>query len=264
MWPEEDVEIKRDVSKENGEELFCFGFAPPRPESMPPEESRGNLAQRESLSLALLLERPSAFDPCFLLFKFLSLPIQLLLHLSVSCVQLFFALLELALLLRDLLLEDHLHLQLHLLEFRFVERALLLLLDGRVDLLEDTRILLHAHGREFLGPVVFVQEVVGVLLELFHVRADKHLSKLDKITVFLVVNLDDTPWITAPTNFATISSSHLGVGTDDSEGNLRHNLIVLCNSLLIIKLISGTFEYLDFVVMDVCENLYSVSTVLYL
>ena len=39
VWPEEDVEIKRDVLNENGEELFCFGFAPPRPESMPPEES---------------------------------------------------------------------------------------------------------------------------------------------------------------------------------------------------------------------------------
>ena len=91
-------------------------------------------------------------------------------------VQLLFALSKLALLLRHLLLEHHLHLHLHLLELGLVQRALLLLLDSRVDLLEHAGVLLDAHLCKFLGTVVLVQSIVGVLLELFHVRADEHLS----------------------------------------------------------------------------------------
>ena len=57
-----------------------------------------------------------------------------------------------------------------------VQCALLFLLDRRVDLLEHTRILGDTHLDELVGAVVLVEEVVGVLLEFFHVCANAHLS----------------------------------------------------------------------------------------
>lgn len=74
----------------------------------------GHLSQGETLALALLLQWTSALDALLLLLKFGALALELLLHFSVSGVELLFGLLELALLLRNLLLEDHLHLGLHL------------------------------------------------------------------------------------------------------------------------------------------------------
>lgn len=88
---------------------------------------------------------PAALDAVLLLLELLALAVELLLHLAVTGVELLFALLELALLLRHLLLEDHLHLELHLGEFLLVQAALLFLLDGRVDLLEDARVLGNTH-----------------------------------------------------------------------------------------------------------------------
>ena len=134
-------------------------------------------AEREAALLAtLLLDRPAALDPVLLLFEFCPLSVELFLHLAVSGVQLFFALLELGLFLLDLLLEDHLHLELHLGQLLLVQRSFLFLLDGWVDLLEHTRILGHTHGGKLVGSVVLVEEVVGVLLQLFHVSSDEHLS----------------------------------------------------------------------------------------
>ena len=85
-----------------------------------------------------------------------------------------------------------------------MQSALLFLLDGRVDLLEHAWVLSNTHLGELVGAVVLVQEVVGVLLELFHVCADQHLAQLDKVAVLLVVDLDDTPWVATATDLAAI------------------------------------------------------------
>lgn len=42
------------------------------------------LAKGKALSLSLLLDRPSAFETALLLFQFLALSVQLILHLAVS------------------------------------------------------------------------------------------------------------------------------------------------------------------------------------
>lgn len=173
-----------------------------------------------------------------------------------------FALFELAFFFRDLLLEDHLHFGFHLGQLLLVQSALLLLLDGRVDLLEDAGVLGNTHQGELVGPVVLVQEVVGVLLELLHVGADQHLAQLDKVAVLLVVDLDDTPGVATATDATTVSSGHLGVGTNNGEGNLGHDLLVLSNGLLIVKLVSGAFEDLEGVLFDIGKDLEeSVSTI---
>ncbi|KAI3475748.1 hypothetical protein L1887_62826 [Cichorium endivia] len=217
----------------------------------------GALASEGEAALLLggRVDGPAALDAGLLLLELLALAVELLLHLAVAGVELLLALLQLALLLRHLLLEDHLHLELHLGQLLLVQRALLLLLDGRVDLLEDAGVLRDAHGGELVGAVVLVQEVVGVLLELLHVRADEHLAQLDEVAVLLVVDLDDAPGVAAAADLATFGGGDLGVGADDSEGNLGHDLGVLGNGLLVVELVAGALENLDVVVLNVAEDL---------
>lgn len=172
-----------------------------------------------------------------------------------SGIEFVFALFELAFFFGDLLLEDHLHFGFHLGQLLLVQGTLLLLLDGRVDLLEDAGVLGNTHKGELLGPVVLVQEVVRVLLEFFHVGTDQHLAQLDKVTVLLVVDLDDTPGVATATDTTTVSSGDLGVGTNNSKGNLGHDLLVLSNGLLVVKLVAGAFEDLEGVLFDIGKDL---------
>lgn len=172
-----------------------------------------------------------------------------------SGVQFVFALFELAFLFGNLLLEDHLHFGFHLGELLFVEGTLLLLLDSGVDLLEHAGVLSNTHLGELVGAVVLVQEVVGVLLELLHVGTDQHLAQLDKVTVLLIVDLNGTPGVATATNLTAVGSSDLRVGTNNSEGNLGHDLIVLSNSLLVVELVTGSLEDMDRVVLDIGSDL---------
>jgi class 3 adenylate cyclase len=89
------------------------------------------------------------------------------------------------------------------------------------------------------------------------VGADQHLAKLDEVAVLLVVDFDDAPRIATATDLAAIRCADLVGSTNDSERNLGHDLIVLCNGLLIIELVPGTLEDLDLVELDVCKNLHS-------
>jgi hypothetical protein len=85
------------------------------------------------------------------------------------------------------------------------------------------------------------------------------LTQLNKVAVLLVVNFNDTPWVTTAADFASIGSGDLGVSTDDSERHLGHDLLVLGNGLFVIKLVAGSFEYLDGVVLNVGKDLSNVS-----
>jgi hypothetical protein len=87
------------------------------------------------------------------------------------------------------------------------------------------------------------------------VGADQHLAQLDKVAVLLIVDFDDTPGVATATDAATISSSYLRVGTDNGEGNLGHDLLVLGNGLLIVELVAGTLENLDRVLFDIGKDL---------
>lgn len=218
-------------------------------------ELRGILTQRELVTLSLLFQRTSALDPRLLLLKLHALALKLLLHLAMAGVQLLFTLLQLALLLSNLLLEDHLHLSLHLGKLLFVQAALLLLFDSWVDLLEHTWILSDTHSGELLGTVILVESVVGVLFELLHVCADKHLAKLDEVAVLLVVNLDDTPRVTTSADLAAIGAGDLGSCTDNGEWNLGQDLVVLSDGFVIIKLVTWTLEDLDVVELDIGKDL---------
>ena len=218
-------------------------------------ELRGILTQRELVTLSLLFQRTSALDSRLLLLKLHALALELLLHLAMAGVQLLFTLLQLALLLSNLLLEYHLHLSFHLGKLLLVQAALLLLFDSWVDLLEHTWILSNTHSGELLGTVVLVESVVGVLLELLHVCADKHLAKLDEVAVLLVVNLDDTPRVTTSADLAAIGAGDLGSGTDNSEWNLGQYFVVFGNGLVIIKLVTWPLKDLDVVEFDICKDL---------
>jgi hypothetical protein len=87
------------------------------------------------------------------------------------------------------------------------------------------------------------------------VGSDEHLAQLDEIAVLLVVDLNETPGVFASTDLAAIGAGDLRVGSDNSEGNLRHDLVVLRDGLVVVKLVAGTLEDLDVVVLDICKDL---------
>lgn len=98
-----------------------------------------------------------------------------------------------------------------------------------------------------------------MLLELLHVGADEHLAELDEVAVLLVIDLDDTPGVGTSTDLAAVGAGDLVGGTNNGEGDLGHDLIVLGDSLLVIELVSGTLEDLDAMVLDVGKDLEVVS-----
>jgi hypothetical protein len=81
------------------------------------------------------------------------------------------------------------------------------------------------------------------------------LTQLDKITVFLIVDLDGTPWVTTAADLAAISGGYLRVCTNHGKWNLRHDLLVLGNGFFVIKFVTGSLEDLDGVVLDIGKNL---------
>lgn len=94
-----------------------------------------------------------------------------------------------------------------------------------------------------------------MLLELFHVSSDQHLSEFDKVAVFLVVDLDHTPWVTTTANLATFRGLNLGVSTNDREWDLGHDFVVLGDCLLVIELVTWALKNVDVVVVDIRQDL---------
>lgn len=90
--------------------------------------------------------------------------------------------------------------------------------------------------------------------QLFHVCPDQHLSQLDKVAVVLVIDLDDTPRICSSTDAPAISSVNLLVATDDSEGDLAGDLLILRNRLLIVIVVYRCLEDADLVVGNVAQD----------
>ena len=88
-----------------------------------------------------------------------------------------------------------------------------------LDLLEDTRVLCHTHAEEFLCSPVLVQNIIGILPKFLHVRSYKHLAKLDKVTMLLVIDLDDTPWVRPPANVTAVWCHDDLIRTDHGKRN---------------------------------------------
>jgi len=87
------------------------------------------------------------------------------------------------------------------------------------------------------------------------VCANKHLAQLDEVAVLLVVDLNDTPGVATAADLAAFRSGDLSVGTDNGEGNLVHDFVVLGDGLLVVELVARALEDLDVVVLDVAEDL---------
>ena len=85
--------------------------------------------------------------------------------------------------------------------------------------------------------------------------SDEHLAQLDEIAVLLVVDLDKTPGVFASSDLAAIGAGDLRVGTDNSEGDLGHDLVVLCDGLVVVEFVAGSLEDLDVVVLDIGKDL---------
>jgi len=186
----------------------------------------------------------------------------------VASIKLFLGLLELGLLFLNLLLEDHLHLGLHLGKFGLVQSPLFLQPRGRaretdqriyqgavnrnlLDFLEHGRVLGDTHAEQLLRSPVLVQHIVSVLAQLLHVRADEHLAELDKVAVLLIVNLNNTPGVGTAANLTTIGSVDKVVRANNSKRNLAGNLLCLRNSFLVLVVIRRCLENVDVVMSNV-------------
>ena len=77
--------------------------------------------------------------------------------------------------------------------------------------------------------------------------------------MLLVVDFNDTPWITTTADFASIGGRDFSVGTNDGKGDLVHDLGVFGDGLFVIKFVAWALEDLDVMVGNVAENLERVS-----
>ena len=96
-----------------------------------------------------------------------------------------------------------------------------------LDLLEDALVLDNTHVEQLLRSPVLVENIVGVLPELLHVRTDEHLAELDEVAVLLIVHLDNTPRVFATANLTAVGCLHELVGTYNSEWDLACDLLGL-------------------------------------
>ena len=124
-----------------------------------------------------------------------------------------------------------------------------------LDLLEHARVLRDAHAEQFLRTPVLVQNIARVLSQLFHVGANQHLSQFDEITVVLVVDLDDTPWIDSSPNFTTIRSPDYFVRSDDGEGDFARDFLSLCKRFFVLVVVCGRLEDVNVVERDIGKYL---------
>jgi hypothetical protein len=90
-------------------------------------------------------------------------------------------------------------------------------LSNSLDLLEDASVLVDTHCDQLLASVTFIQDVVGMLPELLHVRVNQHLTEFYKVTVGLVVDFDSAPWVGSASNTATVNCGDKGIRTNDGE-----------------------------------------------
>lgn len=86
-------------------------------------------------------------------------------------------------------------------------------------------------------------------------RANQHLAQLNKVAVFLVIDLNDTPRVATSADLATIGVGDLVSRTNNRKRNLGQYLIVLRDCFLVVKLVAGPLKDLDLVVLYVGENL---------
>jgi len=124
-----------------------------------------------------------------------------------------------------------------------------------LDLLEDTRVLRHTHAEQLFRPPVFIENVVGVLPEFLHVRSYKHLAKLDKVAMFLVIDFDDTPWVRPPANMSVVWCDDDLIRTDHGKRNFARDFLRFCYSLLIFVLVGGGLEDVNIMISYICKNL---------
>lgn len=75
-----------------------------------------------------------------------------------------------------------------------------------LDFLENGMILSDSHSQQFLTPIVLVQCLVRVFLQLFHVSPDQHLSQLDEVAVFFIVDFDRSPRVRTSSYLSTVGS----------------------------------------------------------
>lgn len=127
--------------------------------------------------------------------------------------------------------------------------------DSGVNLLKYGGILDNAHAQELLRSPVLVKDVVRVLPKLLHVGTDEHLTELDKVTVILIVNLDNTPGVGTTADFTTVWGRDNIVRTNNGERDLAGNLFSLGQRLLILVLVSGRLEDVNLMEGNICENL---------
>jgi hypothetical protein len=87
------------------------------------------------------------------------------------------------------------------------------------------------------------------------VCTDQHLAELDEITVFLVIDFNDAPWIAAASYFAAFWVCDLVVGTDNGKGDFGKNFLILCDRFFIVEFISWALEDMNIVVRNIGKNL---------
>lgn len=158
-----------------------------------------------------------------------------------------------------LLLNLPLHSELDLLQLVLLTLELFLLQpDGLVGQLftrnRSVGVIAVNSPRELLGTVVFVEEVVGDLLEVGKMCVEQCGSETSKVRVLGVVNLNDTPRVLAGTDRLAVDYD-VFLGTDNGERHETAKLGVVGNGIFVVLLdVIGEVVDRDAVVLNVLHD----------
>jgi len=107
---------------------------------------------------------------------------------------------------------------------------------------------------KLLGTVVFVEEVVGDLLQISQMAVQQSTTDGQEIRVSWVVNLDNTPWILSGSDLAPTDLNNI-FGPNNGKWHQATKLGVLLNSVLVI-LLNVVWEVVDWdsVVLNILHD----------
>lgn len=80
-------------------------------------------------------------------------------------------------------------------------------------------VLVHSHPLQLVRPIILVQDIIRILAQLLHVRANEHLAQLDEIAVLLIVDFNHAPRVGATPDLAAVRGVDRGCAADYGKGD---------------------------------------------
>ncbi len=84
-------------------------------------------------------------------------------------------------------------------------------MENLLGLPENGLILVDTHSPQLLTSIILIQNIIGMFPQFLHMSSNKHLTKLDEITMRFIVDLDYSPGVGSASNLTTSGGGDEGI-----------------------------------------------------